>query len=104
MLQKFEQIRLSKTPIFKGYFNNAKDVFEQFYVSQEAQKSIEIIYADYECESYDGYATVFFFNSNTGKYYETYGSHCSCYGLEDQWSPEEIVFEELVKRFGYIFE
>lgn len=49
------------------------------------------------------------------KLYEVHGSHCSCYGLEGQWSPEETSFEALldrlektkdhtIKRFGSVFE
>lgn len=102
MLNKFEQIRLSNTPIIKD-FENAEDVFNNFYVSEDIQKDIQIIYADYECENYEGYSTVFFFNRKDGKYYENYGSHCSCYGLENQWNPEEIVFKELEKRFNNLF-
>lgn len=26
------------------------------------------------------------------------GGHCSCYGLEDQFSPEKVVLPELQKR------
>lgn len=31
----------------------------------------------------------------TGKLFENHGSHCSCYGFEDQWTPEETTLEYL---------
>lgn len=100
MLQNlFDTIRESGIPVFEGDFDDAEDVFCQFDVPQGQQEGVEVIYANYENEMYDGSATVFFFDRNTEKYYEAYGSHCSCYGLEGQWEPEEICFPELEKRF-----
>ena len=32
----------------------------------------------------------------TNKLYEVHGSHCSCYGFEGQWSPEEVGTDYLV--------
>jgi hypothetical protein len=100
MLNKlFDQIRNSGNPIFADIFGCAEDVFDNFCVPSGMREGIEIVFASYEYEDYSGSATVFFFDSNTGKYYENYGSHCSCYGLEDQWQPEEVCFPELEKRF-----
>jgi hypothetical protein len=31
-----------------------------------------------------------------GQLYEVHGGHCSCYGLEGQWSPEETSKEYLL--------
>lgn len=31
----------------------------------------------------------------TGKLFENHGSHCSCYGFEGQWKPEETTIEYL---------
>jgi len=36
-----------------------------------------------------------------GKLYEVNGSHCSCYGLKDQWSPEETTVVALRMRNFY---
>ncbi len=47
----------------------------------------EIIYAEYEGGGYDGRADVLFYDN--GRFWYVTGSHCSCYGLEDQWDPEE---------------
>ena len=57
--------------------------------------------AVYNVGNWEGDATVLFYKN--GKYYEVYGSHCSCFGLENQWNPEEIVLKELENRIlnGY---
>lgn len=58
------------------------------------------MFAAYENESYEGYALVIF--SKEGKLYEVNGSHCSCYGLEDQWSPEETSLDALrMRKYSY---
>jgi len=31
----------------------------------------------------------------TGELFENHGSHCSCYGFEGQWSPEQTTLEYL---------
>jgi hypothetical protein len=45
---------------------------------------------------YDGSAFVLF--ERDGKLYEVNGGHCSCYGLEGQWDPEEVTMSELERR------
>ena len=51
--------------------------------------------AVYECGSYDGEAVVIYRQAD--RYYFVSGSHCSCYGLEGQWDPEEYSAELLVE-------
>jgi hypothetical protein len=90
---------LRVTPIYVDLFSSREDVFNQFAKGDEPD--IQILYANYNYEDYSGYAVVLYYRKSTKKYYETYGSHCSCYGLEDQWErDEEIVAEELLKRNG----
>lgn len=55
-----------------------------------------ILAASYRYEDYEGDAFVLFVKD--GKLYEVNGSHCSCYGLEGQWSPEEVHIESLEHR------
>lgn len=55
-----------------------------------------VLLASYGSGSYEGDAFVLF--QRGGKLYEVNGSHCSCYGLEGQWSPEETTIEELRHR------
>jgi hypothetical protein len=47
----------------------------------------EILFAQYGGGPYDGYCRVLF--QRDGVLYRVDASHCSCYGLEGQWSPEE---------------
>ena len=53
------------------------------------------IFAAYDVDGYEGYALVIF---NYGRKYKIVeGSHCSCYGLEDQWKPTEHSKDEIMK-------
>lgn len=47
----------------------------------------EYIWAVYGGGSYDGAALVVFYADDRWQVVE--GSHCSCYGLEDQWEPKD---------------
>lgn len=48
----------------------------------------EVIYAGYDIDGYEGSALVIY--RQGGKVFEVTGGHCSCYGLEGQWEPEEF--------------
>lgn len=47
----------------------------------------EHVFAAYDQECYEGSALVVYKDA-TG-YHSVEGSHCSCYGLEDQWKPHD---------------
>lgn len=47
---------------------------------------------DYGCDSSGFYL---FKEKATGELYEVHGSHCSCYGFEDQYKPEHLTLEYL---------
>lgn len=79
---------------FYSGFDDKQDVARQFDVKLE--DNIEILYAQYNQEGYEGYATVIY--SQDGKLFEVHGSHCSCYGLEGQWSPEDCTYEDVIAR------
>ncbi|MGE6347879.1 hypothetical protein ACQKIY_25605 [Bacillus mycoides] len=94
-------------PVLLGEF--AQDVWEegvtgadliahQFEEKEEHIRSLQILLASYDVDGYDGEAFVLFLED--GKMYEVHGSHCSCYGLEDQWKPEEVTIEELDFRLN----
>ncbi len=57
---------------------------------------VEVLLASYGTPLYEGYAFVLF--RKDGQLYEVNGSHCSCYGLEDLWRPEETSVESLRHR------
>lgn len=77
-------------------FKNADDVIEQYHAPQDALKKAKVYLAWYGYGSYCGSSLVIF--SKDGKLWEVNGSHCSCYGLEGQWQPEETSWEAIAKR------
>jgi hypothetical protein len=81
-----------------GDWNSREDVVNAFSIDENELKEAVIIAAGYSCESYEGSAMVVF--RKNGKLFEVHGSHCSCNGLEDQWSPEEISYEALIDRLN----
>lgn len=76
--------------MYLGIFENRNDVIREFNING-LDESIVILFAQYDYQDYEGYAFVLF--ERDGKLYEVNGSHCSCYGLEDQWCPEETSVE-----------
>jgi hypothetical protein len=81
---------------YLGCWACKEDVERDFNLSEGELKNVKIIVACYEQPSYEGYAFVLFKQGR--KYYEVNGSHCSCYGLEGQWTPEETSLEEIRHR------
>ena len=77
-------------------FQTKQDIIENFQISEDALDGCNILFAAYRYEDYSGSALVIY--SKDGKLYEVNGSHCSCYGLEDQWQPEETSIEALKMR------
>lgn len=80
-----------------------EEVAEWFQEDVKVLEGAKILFAEYEQGDYDGSALVLF--SRDGKLYEVYGSHCSCFGLEGQFGPEETSVEALEHRLinGYFF-
>ena len=76
--------------MFYGLFTNEEDVCKEFQID-----SVDgvILFAVYEYEDYSGSAEVVFVRD--GRFFHVSGSHCSCYGLEGQWEPEEMPVEAL---------
>ena len=69
-----------------------------FEIGDDALLGVEILLASYTYEDYSGDAFVLF--SRDGKLWEVNGSHCSCYGLEGQWEPEETSVESIERRIS----
>lgn len=74
--------------------NNAQTVYENFRVDPLPG---QILYAYYLYEDYSGYAYVLY-RDEDGALWEVEGSHCSCNGLEGQWSPGEVTVPYLRNR------
>lgn len=82
--------------IYYGDFGCLEDVVSQFDIQISDLDGAEILFAYYMYEDYSGTAFVLF--RRDGKLYEVNGGHCSCYGLEGQWEPEETFVEAILER------
>lgn len=83
-------------------FADWADVQSQFSMNDPEPQAV--IWAEYDNDGYDGRAWVLYYDK--GKFFYVEGGHCSCYGLEDQWNPEEYSVEALkgqVERATYGF-
>jgi hypothetical protein len=91
-------------PMYRGAFAGYEDMIVAFqgYSNNNPLDNQptedEVIFACYENEAYEGSALVIFMHQ--GKLYEVSGSHCSCYGLEDCWKPEETSWDAIKMRTG----
>lgn len=72
---------------------NREHVFKEF--EKEDDKTIKFVYANID-NDYDSSAFILFRQNR--KLYEINASHCSCYGYEGQWEPEECTYKELAAR------
>jgi hypothetical protein len=94
-------------PIFKNDWkeDGINGLQGDFQLKDGELEGVEVLFADYTYEDYEGDAYVLF--RKDSKLFEVYGSHCSCYGLEDQWEPEETDIETLIgqmARSGKLWE
>ena len=81
--------------MFYNDFNDVSDVISNYGGNSSTDlDGAHVIHADYTYEDYSGSSYVLY--CKDGKYYEVHGSHCSCFGLEDQWEPEEVTIVELM--------
>lgn len=87
---------MREATVYRNEFANNEDIVSSFSAPAGALDGAEVHYADYRYENYSGYATVIF--TKDGKLYEVNGSHCSCYGLEGQWEPEETSWKAIAMR------
>ena len=105
-MKSIDQI-INQNPVFLGFWKEKNDVIYNFenyeFLSKEEQKKVmldysknNILFAYYAVEYYDGEAFVIF--ERDGKLFEVNGSHCSCWGLVDQWKPQETTIEALNTR------
>jgi len=95
-------MKLKGYNVFDGDFADEQDVMGAFQVDENELKGAFILYATYDIDGYEGSAFVLF--ERDGQLYEVHGSHCSCYGLEGQWEPEETTADALVHciKNGYL--
>lgn len=82
--------------MYLGDFASRSEVEDQFHCKIPIDE--KILLAVYTQECYEGSAFVLVQNVVTGNLFEVNGSHCSCYGLEDQWEPEAVNVRALRNR------
>jgi hypothetical protein len=73
-----------------------EEIAKDFYMSIDILEECDIICGYYNMDGYEGDHFVLF--EEDGVLYWNFGSHCSCYGLEGQWDPEQVSIQELEKR------
>lgn len=78
--------------VYQGSFGSWSDVCS--YFDEVIAEPDQVIYAIYDQPPYEGYADVIYRVGD--RFYWAHGSHCSCYGLEEQWAPIEYSQHELV--------
>lgn len=95
---RVHQRLLHATPYFGLWDTQDKaGMAKEFDIDPESIADIEVLFALYTCHSYSGEVWVLF--ERDGTLYEVNGGHCSCYGLEGQWDPEETTLDALRHRF-----
>lgn len=118
-----KKVLLKKTPMFVDLFDSPHEVFKEFEVEnyghydwskggeqtppellEKLSKRYTILYADYGYSDYSGSAYVLGYDNEKESFFEVHGSHCSCYGLEGQWSEEYCTIEELNEILNRRFE
>ena len=67
-----------------------------FEIKGDEYDDINVIVGYYNYEDYEGDAMVIF--EHKDKLFTVEGGHCSCYGLEGQWNPDEITIDYLNHR------
>jgi hypothetical protein len=77
-----------------GSRDEVADTFEE--PRSEFPSDSEILFASYDTQTYEGRAQVLF--ARNGSLFEVSGSHCSCFGLEQQWKPGTVSWEALAMR------
>ena len=92
-MKTIEELKNTES-VYENSFCSKEDVASHFCI--ELGDEVHIVYAEYDCPPYEGYAFVLCIINN--RLYEVHGSHCSCFGLENQWELEEVDIESLAYR------
>ena len=89
---------------YSGQWESAEDVARSFSsvdadynrLGDVELDDADVVFAHYDYIGYEGEAIVLVVID--GKLHEVNGSHCSCHGLEGQWSPEPVNIHEFCYR------
>ena len=77
-------------------FKSNEDIIREYEAPIDALDNAIVHLAWYGYGSYSGSSLVIFEKNDT--LYQVNGRHCSCYGLEGQWKPEETSWQQMAKR------
>lgn len=86
--------------VYHNLFHSWADVQREY--DMDWSEPDEVLYADYSYEAYEGWSNVIYRNGPS--IFWQRGGHCSCYGLEGQWDPEEYspeLFVAVWERANY---
>jgi hypothetical protein len=84
-------------------FKTGEDILCEFFREKDREankhqlKDIKILLSYYSYYNYSGDCFVLFTQNN--RLYTVEAQHCSCYGLEGFWTPEEVTVDELVHLY-----
>lgn len=84
---------MNKPQVYYEGWENREEVEASFQIKLTDE---DILIAIYALGDYEGSAFILF--KKDGKLFEVNGGHCSCYGLEGQWEPEETTIEAIEMR------
>ncbi|MNC28629.1 hypothetical protein D3C75_768460 [compost metagenome] len=85
-------------PIFMHQFQSKQDICDEFSVPPATLDACNILLAYYHVGDYGCDSSAFVLYEKGGVLYEVNADHCSCYGLEGQWGPEETNIAALDHR------
>lgn len=91
----------------RGEWNSAKRDYDSREIP-DFPTDEEVLFATYDTGEYEGQAHIFYMRD--GKLYETSAGHCSCNGLEDNfttgsevtWKALDLRLKELDDRWGFL--
>lgn len=85
--------------LFLDFFSGGKsEIARQFSIPLDELKDKHFLYAHYSYPYDDYTAEAYLLFIENDKLYEVDAGHCSCYGLEGQFEPEEVPIEVLYHR------
>lgn len=92
---------MTNQDVFYGQWSDQADMERDFDISGKLGANIEILFACYVEGDYEGNAVVVFRDNETGKLFYIGAGHCSCYGLEGTWEPDEVEEAQLCAMEPY---
>lgn len=85
-------------PIYMHDFTTDGDIIREFEIPENSLDGAKVLLAYYHVGSWGCDSSAFVLFVRDGALYEVNAGHCSCYGLEGQWDPEETTVEALEHR------